>query len=753
VHSLGATVHIIADRSIIATVPASVLRSSLIALALGTALSPAFALADGFTIIDGQTAGQQVMPGDGDIGLVEAGGTVTVNGINAVEMNGLSQALTNYGTITVASGSGYAVWAPGDGATINNHGNMSSRDTAIYTSGDNSFIDSSGSVVTTGDNVRSLYGIGANARLFNSGTIATYGHMSEAMSVSGVDATMTNRGTIELRGNGGYAMYTSGVGTTMLNTGDITGFGFSNNGIGIFGTNTNAVNTGRIDLGANGMFGIYNAADGTTFTNSGIIETGGFFASNIFSVGHDLTIYNSGSLINKDVDFGFAILSDGLNSKIYNSGTIQTYGLDAVILSGAGGYIYNSGTISAARFSGLSIAYSVMDNSGYITGQFAAISAFYSTLNFLAGSIVDGRLVLDGSNIDLGFGPGLNTVLTYSGSVNTIESANPYVSSGTSIAVLDRAGLVLSDDMLLALAEGAEPGANTSTTACLDESGSRADAACDVSAWVGAFGGVGRIAGTDELAGRNFTQGGVKTGVNVDAGMFSGGAFVSALSAHGEVGSSQETDMHGGALGAHLGYAQGGFFAKLSASYGLFDIASTRSVADNTISGGLSTATTDTNGSFFAPSVTAGADLDLGTAVLSPSLRLRYTHLAIDGYEEAGANDNLSIDDRGLEELSLRAQLALALTPMLTEAGELGFTLRAGADGKRRTGDEVTANLMGTDIGFASGAAGDSFGGFIGTSLDYRTKTGVIVSGDLEYGFTDQGNRSATARATLSAAF
>jgi hypothetical protein len=732
------------------------LRRCLAVLSLGVALAPGFALANGFTIVDGQTVAQQVMADDGDIGRVETGGTVTVDGINAVEMNGLSQALTNYGTITVASGSGSVVWAPGDEATINNHGIMSSRDTAIYIAGDNSFIDNLGSVVTTGDNVRSLYGIGASSRIVNSGTIATYGSSGEAMSVSGVDATMTNRGTIESRGDGGYAMYTSGLGTTILNTGDITGFGYSNNGIGIFGANTDAVNTGRIDLGENGMFGLYNAADGTTITNSGLIETGGFFASNIFSVGHELTVYNSGSLINKDVDIGFALLSDGFNSRIYNSGNIQTDGLVAVTLSGAGGYIYNSGTISGARSTGVNIAYSVMDNGGYITGSYAAVSAFHSTLNFLAGSIVEGRVVLDGSNIDLGFGPGLNTVLTYAGSANTIESVNPYSSAGSTIAVLDRAGLVLSEDMILALTDGAGGLPQSGNSACLDQPGARQASAsrCDVHAWVGQFGGVVDRDGQEDLAGRSLNHLGTRAGLEVmTSDTITGGVSVAAFVATGEVGLSQETSMSGGALGAHLRFDQGNFFADLSAIYGLLDITSTRSVADNTLSGGLTSAEATFNGSFFTPVLTAGADIGLGDKVLTPSVRLRYTQMSLDGYEETGANDNLVVDERTVSEFALRAQLALALVPMLTEDGTLTWTLRAGADGRRRTGDEVDANLLGSDISFATGSAGEAFGGFLGANLDYRLQSGVTVSGDIEYAADTAGSHATTARATLSAGF
>jgi hypothetical protein len=378
-------------------------------------------------------------------------------------------------------------------------------------------------------------------------------------------------------------------------------------------------------------------------------------------------------------------------------------------------------------------------------------------LRLLAGSIIDGRVDFSSGpsstgNTKLSTGAGLNALLTHAGTVAVVDAgANAYVHSGNTIAVLDRAGFALTDDMLLALADGVGAAGAAGTTECLDK---QLAPTCAVAAWIGGFGGAGRVEGTDALAGRAWGHGGIETGLEfAPTDGLSAGAYVAGLSAHGEVGSSQDTDISGGAVGAHVGYDHGDVFADLSASYGLVDITSKRSVADNTVSGGLSTAEAAFNGSYFTPTLTAGARVAIGGAVLTPSVRLRYTQVSLDGYEETGANDHLSVDARSLNEVALRAQLALAFTPILTDTGDLQVTLRAGADGKRREGDTVTANLLGSDISFESGSAGESFGGFVGANLDYQLENGVVASGDIEYAADNSGSRSATARATLSAAF
>lgn len=655
--------------------PARSLDAFLGALLLGTALSPNSAFAAGFTVVDGQTVGQQQLTGIGDVGVIEAGGTVATSGVIAVTMSAAQQQVLNAGTISIQNGIGIA--ASGSGAYIENNGIISAAGGfAITVSGAGSHLVNYGALTGSGN--------GQYTAMINSATIENYGLMTSA-----------------------------GVGSTTL----------------YVASHSPTYNYGSIT--ATGLAG-YAVRTGSDFTNFGFVSSG---------------------------DGGVGVYFDSMDARLVNNGTISATGIGSVGI-GTGSFsshVENFGTISGdtgIRFGGQG---SVFVNAGYVSGNGGNAIAFdvsNSSLILLSGSVIDGK-VSPHSGTALTLGPGLNAVITTNRAFETITSANPYVTSGNTVAVLDRAGLVLSDDLILALADGAGSASGTGSTACLAAAadGSSRDAACNLKAWLSAFGGRGTADDADDLAGRAWAQGGVEAGLRIDAGAFSAGGYVSGLTATGEVGTSQSTSMSGGAFGAELGYAAGGLFAKLSASYGLLDIASSRFVADNTVSGGLATATADTTGSFFTPTLTAGADLAIGGAVLTPSLRLRYTHLAIDGYEETGSEDNLVVGDRSLDEVAVRAQVALAFAPLLTEAGDVHFALSAGADSRQRTGDKVTANLLGSDITLTSGAAGETTGGFIGAGLAFEGKSGVVVSGDLEYALTAQGARSTIARASLSAAF
>ena len=98
---------------------------------------------------EGQIAGPQVMTEDGDIGTVEAGGTISSTGPNAVAVTGDDAYVANYGNIF------------GNGAFAD----------GIDVSGDRAVID-------------------------NFGVVRTYDAYADAISVTGADAVVTNRGFI-----------------------------------------------------------------------------------------------------------------------------------------------------------------------------------------------------------------------------------------------------------------------------------------------------------------------------------------------------------------------------------------------------------------------------------------------------------------------------------------------------------------------------------------------------------------------------
>jgi hypothetical protein len=363
------------------------------------------------------------------------------------------------------------------------------------------------------------------------------------------------------------------------------------------------------------------------------------------------------------------------------------------------------------------------------------------------------------------FGPGLNAMMTFSGAGipgTVLTSGNPFAVSGNTIAVLDRGGFVLAEDMTLAVAGDIAGATGPRLANCLPDremfgnEGSRDKGLgddCATRAYITGLGGFGGQAAADDLAGFEHMRGVALAGLEFARGDgFGGGLFIGAAAARGTVGTSQESALHGAVAGGQFGFARDGYFADFYAALGVLQLDSARTVADNTVTGGLDVASATSTGYFLSPAVTVGADLDTGPGVLTPSLRLRYTGLMLDGYAESGTNDGLVVDARMVHELELRAQLALALTPQATENGTVSTTLRAGADLIHRQAD-VTAALLGQDIAFASGGEGMRYRGFAAVEVDVALTGGMNLFGSLEGGLDTAGGYSGAAHAGISGAF
>jgi len=125
----------------------------------------------------------------------------------------------------------------------------------------------------------------------------------------------------------------------------------------------------------------------------------------------------------------------------------------------------------------------------------------------------------------------------------------------------------------------------------------------------------------------------------------------------------------------------------------------------------------------------------------------------LDGYTESGSDDGLAVDARVAHEVELRAQLALALTPVGAEQGAAATTVRGGADIAHRHGDAVTGQLTGQDIAFASPGGGTHYRGVAAVDLNLALTGGAALAGSLEAGLDTTGGYSALAHAGISGAF
>ena len=594
--------------------------------------------------------------------------------------------------------------------------------------GDRGVIEAGGTVIT---GLATLHGVGmlsADQMLENFGLITTTGNDAYGILSTGADATIANSGTVMTIGDRGFGIASTGPNATIANSGRIATTAFQGYGISSEGGDATITNSGTIVTTGFNAAGISSFGTNNTITNSGRIATAGGVSSGISSFGDNNTITNSGRIATTGLE-STGISSLDTNSTIINSGTIVTTGSAAVGIAslGANLTITNSGTIISEQGSAI---------------QFLQVGA---TLNLLAGTAIQGGLYFSGGGNTVSFAPGLNALMTFSGAgiPGIVEtSGNPYVVNGNTIAVLDRGGFVLTDDMALALAgdiAGAADG--------IDES-------CAAEAWLTGFGAFGSRSGIADIAGLEHLRGGGLVGLEfMPGGGLSGGLFIGAVAARGKVGTSQETALYGGVAGGHAGFERDGYFADFYAALGVLQIDSRRTIADNTVTGGLDLASATHVGYLFSPAVTVGTDMETGHGTLTPSLRLRYTGLMLDGYAESGASDSLVVDARTVHELELRAQLALALTPWVREDGMVSSTLRAGADVIHRQGDQAGAELLGQDIAFASGGDGTHYRGFAALELDYALNAGAGLFGSLEGGLDTTGGYSAAAQAGLRGAF
>jgi hypothetical protein len=360
-----------------------------------------------------------------------------------------------------------------------------------------------------------------------------------------------------------------------------------------------------------------------------------------------------------------------------------------------------------------------------------------------------------GAGNTVSFGPGLNARMTFSGAGipgTVVAGGNPFAVSGNTIAVLDRGGFALGDDMALALAGDVAGAADGRSGSCIPEAGSGND--CAATAWFTGFGAFGGRSGNADTAGFEHLGGGAIAGLEVmPGGEFSGGLFFGAVEGHGTVGASQKSTQYGGVAGGHARIARDGYFADFYAALGVLQIDSRRTIADNLAIGGLDVANADSAGYFLSPAVTVGADMETGLGTLTPSLRLRYAGLLLDGYAESGASDGLVVDARAVHELELRAQLALALMPRMTEDGALAGTLRAGLDVIHRQSGEITGELLGQDIGFDAGGDGTRYRSFAGLDFDYALLGGMNLFTSFEGGVDTAGGHSGAARGGIRGAF
>ncbi len=212
-------------------------------VALATLLLPGIGLAQDFVIHNGQTAGNQLMVDAGDVGIIEAFGTIDghTDDMHAVDMAGDGQRFENRaGGILLQTGDRAAgIFSDGLGAVIANSGLIVTSAAPAYgivTLGNDARVTNNGTIETLGPAATAIVSAGGNAFVRNDGTLRASGPGASGIILDGADGVFVNRGLIETTdvGSSGILVGDDGGGTIISNFGRIiTSLDPSSEAIGI----------------------------------------------------------------------------------------------------------------------------------------------------------------------------------------------------------------------------------------------------------------------------------------------------------------------------------------------------------------------------------------------------------------------------------------------------------------------------------------------------------------------------------------
>ena len=155
---------------------------------------------------------------------------------------------------------------------------------------------------------------------------------------------------------------------------------------------------------------------------------------------------------------------------------------------------------------------------------------------------------------------------------------------------------------------------------------------------------------------------------------------------------------------------------------------STRTVANNTVAGGIETASASYGGWFISPEVTYGYRIPFNAITVTPRLRLRYVGGQLDGYSETGSMQNLSVGSRSINDLEERGEVELS-----TVSGVFKGSATIGIIGLERLGNpNINTVLLGQNLAFVTPGQASAFGGVFGMRMEYRVmpNASLFVAGE-----------------------
>ncbi|MBW3095858.1 autotransporter outer membrane beta-barrel domain-containing protein [Pseudohoeflea coraliihabitans] len=638
-----------------------------------------------------------VLSDDGDSLTVERGASIdtTAGTDHAVEANADNQRIVNFGEIF---GGRSGIDIDGDNTVVINHGTIFAADRdGIYFSeleGHHNTVVNYGMISSAPGANRGVYfseTYGSFGRLDNFGTITSEGIRPGVTlgSTYGYAYVFHNHSGGEIGSafsRGAYFSSTYGYRNSLINDGVIWSSGDAGVEFNMTGGHGNTlINNGIIRS---------SGGPGVDFSNSYVdpatIESQ-LIADNPFVsefVPEENALFNFG-LIESTVEHGVLFRSSDRTEELSNFGTI----------------------IAATGYDAIHMA---SDMAG-------------SRVTLGGGSVLDGGVVFDSPDDVLMIAPGLNLHLTYDGTLEGVTSPVPFYhdAGSTMVYAIDPSGFALSQSFIETLSGAVHAAVRDASDGGPFPAGGYAQGDADGNGhvWASGFAGYQQQDGSGITTGGAQSYGGFIAGGGYASGAHSFGGFLGAshseLKSHYDAQRIDADTLFGGLYGAgDMGRN------RVSASLvgGLGRFSSERTVANNTVAGGVETASGDYDGYFFSPALTVSRALNEKVAV---SVGGHFASLFLDGYTETGSAANMRVSSRDLHAATIRSQVNYRAAEQHTAGGTLSVETWAGIDGVFNLGDDdVNVTLAGMPFAVAGSFGESRVSGFAGVGLKHRPDRG-----------------------------